>query len=56
MKGACHASFSTILTFLRDVVGVTISGGQLAKILGKMSEALTKPYKELEALMPARQH
>jgi transposase len=52
MKGACHASFSTIRTFLRDVVGVTISRGQLAKILGKVSEALAKPYEELEALLP----
>jgi len=52
MKGACHASFSTIRTFLRDVVGVTISRGQLSKILGKVSEALAKPYEELEALLP----
>jgi transposase len=52
MKGACHASFSTVRTFLRDVVGVTISRGQLAKILGKVSEALAKPYEELEALLP----
>jgi transposase len=51
MKGACHASFSTIRTFLRDVVGVTISRGQLSKILGKVSEALAKPYEELEALL-----
>jgi len=37
MKGACHASFSTIRTFLRDIVGVTISRGELAKILTKVS-------------------
>jgi transposase len=53
MKGACHASFSTTRTFLRDVVGVTISRGQLSKILGKVSEALAKPYEELEALLPS---
>src|ERR1700677_4184506 len=52
MKGACHASFSTIRTFLRDVVGVTISRGQLSKIIGKVSEALAKPYEELLALLP----
>jgi transposase len=52
MKGVCHASFSTIRTFLRDVVGVTISRGQLSKILGKVSEALAKPYEELEASLP----
>src|SRR4051812_6229966 len=47
LKGACHASFSTIRKFLRDVVQVTISRGQLAKILGKVSEALERPYGEL---------
>jgi transposase len=52
MKGACHASFSTIRTFLRDVVGVMMSRGQLSKILGKVSEALAKPYEELLALLP----
>jgi transposase len=52
MKGACHASFSTIRTFLRDVVGVTISRGELSKIIGKVSAALEKPYDELLALLP----
>ena len=52
MKGVCHASFSTVRTFLRDVVGVTISRGQLSKILGKVSEALEKPYEELLLLLP----
>src|SRR4051794_21254671 len=35
LKGACHASFSTVRKFLRDVVQVTISRGQLVKIIGK---------------------
>jgi len=47
LKGACHASFSTIRKFLRDVVGVTISRGQLATIVGKVSQALERPYQEL---------
>ena len=47
LKGACHASFSTIRKFLRDVVRVTISRGQLAKIIGKVSRALERPYEEL---------
>src|SRR5215211_8353223 len=33
LKGVCHASFSTIRKFLRDVVRMTISRGQLAKII-----------------------
>jgi len=52
LKGACHASFSTIRTFLHDVVGVTISRGELSKIIGKVSAALEKSYDELLALLP----
>src|SRR5262249_57501889 len=50
--GACHASYSTIRTFLRDVVQVTISRGQLAKIITKVSDALAAPYEELLLLLP----
>lgn len=52
LKGACHASFSTIRTFVRDVVGLTISRGQLAKIIAKVSEALKGPYEDLLARLP----
>ncbi len=45
LKGACHASFSTIRKFVRDVIGLTISRGQLAKIIGKVSRALERPYR-----------
>jgi transposase len=47
LKGACHASYSTIRRFLRDVVGVNISRGQLAKVIGKVSRALDAPYETL---------
>ncbi len=40
MKGVCHASFATVRKFLRDVVGVKICRGQLAKLIGKVSESL----------------
>jgi transposase len=53
MKGACHASFSTIRIFLRDIVKVTISRGELSKIIGKVSEALDGPYEELLLLLPS---
>jgi transposase len=52
LKGPCHASFSTIRKFLRDVARVTISRGQLAKIIGKVSEALEHPYEELLEGLP----
>jgi transposase len=54
LKGACHASFSTIRKFLRDVAQVTISRGQLAKIIGKVSQALERPYEELLEDLPTQ--
>lgn len=52
LKGACHASFSTVRTFLRDVAGVTISRSALCKIVGKVTAALDKPYEELLQILP----
>src|SRR3954452_13139025 len=52
LKGACHASFSTVRKFLRDVAGVTISRGQLAKVIAKVSDALDGPYQELLDRLP----
>src|SRR4051812_19801054 len=54
LKGACHASFSTIRKFLRDVVRMTISRGQLAKIIGKVSQALEQPYQQLLEDLPTQ--
>src|SRR5260370_62233 len=47
LKGVCHASFSTIRRFLRDVAGVTISRGQLAKPGPKMCATLEPNYQGL---------
>lgn len=52
LKGFCHASYSTIRKFLRDVVGVTISRGQLSKVIAKVSDALDGPYQELLDMLP----
>ncbi len=52
LKGACHLSFSTIRRFLRDVVGVTISRGQLSKVINKVSAALRETYEELVGQLP----
>src|SRR5512144_2793517 len=53
LKGACHASFSTVRKFLRDVVRVTISRGELARIIAKVSRALEQPYQELLDALPS---
>jgi transposase len=52
LKGVCHASFSTIRKFFRDVLGLSISRGYLAKVIGKVSAALDQPYAELLELLP----
>jgi transposase len=52
LKGACHASFSTVRKFLRDVVQVTASRGQLAKVIAKVGTALEGPYQELLDRLP----
>src|SRR5271165_4218152 len=52
LKGVCHASFSTVRKFVRDVLRLTISRGQLAKIIAKVSQALEQPYQELLERLP----
>jgi transposase len=52
LKGACHASYSTVRKFLRDVAGLSLSRGQLAKVIAKVSAALEGPYQELLPMLP----
>lgn len=52
LKGVCHASFSTIRKFFRDVLTVTISRGQLVKVIRKVTAALGGMYDELRAQLP----
>jgi len=52
MKGVCHASFSTIRKFLRDVVRVQVSRGYLAKLIHKVSQSLAPAYAELFERLP----
>lgn len=52
LKSACHMSFSSIRKFLRDTVQVTISRGQLRKLVAKVSDSLAEPYEQLLALLP----
>ena len=52
LKGACHASYSTIRKFLRDVAHVTISRAELYRIISKVSQSLERPYQELLERLP----
>lgn len=52
LKSACHMSFTSIRKFLRDCVGLTLSRGQLRKLVRKVSDSLADPYQQLLALLP----
>lgn len=52
MKNVCHASFSTIRKFIRDILGEKVSRGYLRKVLAKVSDSLEAPYEELLDRLP----
>jgi len=52
LKSACHMSFSSIRKYLRDVVKVTLSRGQLRKLVAKVADSLLDPYDQLLAMLP----
>ena len=52
LKGAGHCSFSTVARFLRDVLQLHLSCGQLAKVVAKAARALGPAYEELAARLP----
>jgi transposase len=54
LKGACHASFSTVRKVLRDVVRVTISRGERARIIAKVSRALERPHEQRLGDLPGQ--
>ena len=53
LKGACHASYTTIQRYVGDVLGVPLSTGQLAKVIGKVTAALDPAYAELLEALPS---
>lgn len=52
MKNVCHASFSTIRKFIRDVLGEKVCRGYLRKVIEKVSQSLEAPYNELLNRLP----
>lgn len=47
LKGVCHCSYSTLRKFIRDVLGINISRGYLAKLIAKASASLKDTYDAL---------
>jgi len=56
LKGGCHASYSTIQAFLRDVLGLPMSASQLVKLVKKTRRALDGAYHELLMKLPDESH
>jgi len=52
LKGVGHCSFSTTARFCRDVLGLGLSRGQLAKVMDKTSAAMREAYEALAARLP----
>ena len=52
LKGGCHASFSVIRKYLRDVVGIKVSRGYLRNVVEKVSKALDAAYREILDRLP----
>jgi transposase len=54
LKGTAHASYATIQGLLRDVLGIRLSTGQLARLVRKASRALDPAYAELRQALPSQ--
>ena len=52
LKGACGMSLGVMRRFFRDVLGVQLSKGYLAKLLNRISGCLADPWDELARLLP----
>ncbi len=52
LKGQGHMAYRPMRAFYRDVLGLTVSTGQLAKIVGQCGRALDEPYADLRAKLP----
>jgi transposase len=52
LKGVCHMSFSTLRKYFRDVMGIRVSRGFLAKAVQKVTASLKDPFEELLELLP----
>jgi len=52
LKGVCHASFSDIRKFFRDVLHMRISRGHLSKLINKATASLDGMYAEFLACLP----
>jgi transposase len=54
LKGQCHVSYRPMQTLYRDVLGLKLSTGQLAKIVRQCGQSLAGPHADLCAKLPGQ--
>jgi transposase len=52
MKGALHASYTSLAAFWADVLGIGVTRSHLCNTVGRVNDALAAPYDELAAHVP----
>ena len=52
LKGNGHLSYATLQSLLDDGLSCWLSGGMLAKVVQKVSQALARPYEEMVQALP----
>jgi len=56
MRSAAHCSYSTIETYMEDMLQVPVSRGYLAKLCtGLISDSLDKSYRKLKDAIPQQE-
>ena len=56
LKGGCHSSYTTVQSFLADVLGVDLSTGMISKVIKKATEALDPAYNDLLERLPTEEN
>ena len=56
LKGRGHMSYTTLQATLKDILGITVSTGFLAKHIEQVSETMKKPYEELAEQVVKAKH
>ena len=52
MKGALHASYTSLAAFWADVLGIGVTRSHLCNTIGRVNDALAAPYDELAEHIP----
>jgi hypothetical protein len=56
LKGRCHVSFRALQSFFQEVLGISVSGGFLAKQIKKAGRALKGAHEQLKERLKEEKH